>query len=188
MTHKTMLPMCMRGARRYAVTRNRSGYSLIEMLIVISVISIVLATVAVALHTLVNVNRQIRDELPNSAMFTRLALQVRGDAHQALQFAADVRTDGTSLARFTLRDESVALYETKPAVFVRRLMRGEQQVHQEVFRIGRETSYRWSTRDEPRTIVTLSVRRRSGKFADAAGGEFTETIDAALGLDADVKR
>jgi prepilin-type N-terminal cleavage/methylation domain-containing protein len=59
----------------------RSAYTLIELLVVLSVISMLITSVSVTIHTLAILNHQLRADGPRSETLTRLSLRMRDDAH-----------------------------------------------------------------------------------------------------------
>jgi prepilin-type N-terminal cleavage/methylation domain-containing protein len=159
----------------------RGGFTLVEMLIVIGLMSTVFAAVALTLHSLLRVNNHIREELPNSASLLRLSLQVRNDAHSATSFATETAPAGGQLARFQLGSDAFVTYQATNGGIVRRASRGQQQVHQELFRLNGKSNAEW-TRDDSTHLVTLQLKTHTGRIPQAIDSTLIHTIQAALSL------
>jgi type II secretory pathway component PulJ len=61
----------------------RSGYTLIESTVAITMIGAVLGSVALSLHATRQANRRVRDEVASELELGRFTAQLRSDAHQA---------------------------------------------------------------------------------------------------------
>ena len=179
----------LQSAPAKTTTPNRQpGFTLIEILIVIGLSSMVITTVALTLHLLQRMTYQIRSELPHSAAMMRLALRLRADAHDAMQFSTSSNSNGGDVARFTQFDEITIVYEAQSSNVVRRVFRNEQQIRQELFRMPEGTELGWSTDKDPPTVVTLLLKRDIGRIPHATDATHVDRIDAALGITAAVDK
>ena len=66
---------------------NRCGKSLLELVVVIGLMGLLLATTATTLVGLVRTERQIRRDVDQQTMLARLAARWRADAHAASRLA-----------------------------------------------------------------------------------------------------
>ena len=155
------------------------GYSLVELLVVLSLMSVLLLSVGVTLHTLRKLNQQIQSELASSAILDRLSLMLRDDAHSANQCSIETSTGSDVVARFPRTNESVVIYETEPNRIVRKHRQGERQVQQEVFRLSHGNSVEWTTTTDPTQSVTLRIEQPWGKVSD---GVRVYRVTATIGL------
>jgi prepilin-type N-terminal cleavage/methylation domain-containing protein len=67
---------------------NRPGWTLVELLVVISIVSFLLATVAVTVQTLLRRQRDFDHQRAEQQQLVRLARQIRRDIHAAAEVAA----------------------------------------------------------------------------------------------------
>jgi prepilin-type N-terminal cleavage/methylation domain-containing protein len=160
----------------------RTGYSLVELLVVLSIASVAFSAVALTLHLLQRVNHQLRNEVPQSEAMMRLTLRFRDDAHGSTQFSIEASPDGSSVGRFRQLDGVEVLYQQQTSVVVRTVLRNSQQVHQERFRCADQAELIWASAGDPPSIVTLVLKRNKGRIKDAADSIQADRMDAALGI------
>lgn len=166
----------------------RSGYTLVEVLVVVTITSLILTSVGVTLSSLFRVEGQLRSGGAEQAILGRLTLQLRGDAHRAT--AAEPLRGAESDQGFVLRlpDDATAEYRVTSRGVRRTLQRGDQREHHELFRLAQGGEARADIRREAdATIVTLRIDRRSspeprGIVPAARQAVASTCIEAVVGL------
>ena len=121
----------------------RRGYSLVEMLVVMTLMAVVMSSIALVLHGLHRAERRLHDDVDFDRTLQRLATQFRVDAHAA-RGAGEIADDDDSQSALTLEmpDEKTVTYSIEPGG-VRRLVRqGENTIHREWFALA-GTSLAW---------------------------------------------
>jgi prepilin-type N-terminal cleavage/methylation domain-containing protein len=139
--------------------RGRMGYSLVEMLVVISVMAVLASCTAVALHGMYRADRAARRELEASASISRLAARLRTDAHAAA--SAEVNE---GLLTLKLGEAGSVSYELA-AGRVERLVRQDDKIeHRDAFRLAVDAAGQWHVaKQEGATFVSLQLERSEGK-------------------------
>lgn len=136
-------------------SRPRCGFTLIEMLIVITVFVFLLASAAMAISTLLRAQGDLQMELIEAATMSRLAAQLRSDAH--LANSVGVVTEGsTTTTRLRLPDAEIH-YTTLPQRIIRTEHREDAEVHREVFALLEGTTANWEVSTKQPTFITLTI-------------------------------
>jgi prepilin-type N-terminal cleavage/methylation domain-containing protein len=169
--------------RRQDAARRCSGYTLVELLVVLSVLFVIFTSVAVTLHTLRKLNLQVQSDLMNSANLERLSLILRDDAHVARLCSIEQATSGAAvIARFPRANESLVTYETEPTRIVRQYQQGNQPVQQQVFRLAHGNSVHWSTTKDPTPTVTLRIEQPASFATSVSEATRVYQVTATVGL------
>ncbi len=169
--------------------RRRRGLTLIEMSVVISMTAVVLSTMAVALHTMFRIDRQVRQELLATDNLMRLSTQLRGDAHQALSAAIDAADGGERNAAsdrllLSMGDNRSISFQIVAPRIERLVRRGDAVEHRESYRLAENTSLKWLVDNEqPLTSVRLEIHYDSDEQPQPYRPVSMLSIDAAVGLD-----
>ena len=175
-------------SRQSARTRNLGrgrpgGYTLVEMMVVVAITSLVLSSVAVALHSLYRVDRRMRSHMVNTTTLTRLSLQLRRDAHRAVSVEKIDGENGVSKLMLALTDGNVVQYEAGPGRLLRIARSGEDVRHREVYRLPKKAGVRWKTEAERiPAFVSLEIVYQTGLIDDATDARRVDRIDAIVGL------
>lgn len=130
--------------KHLSASARRRGASLVEMLVVVSLMSIVLGTVVVTLHSMFRADQQTRTAIERQGTTTRLALHVREDVHAARDArlsAAD--QDSAPSLTLELDDNSSIEYGLGGQGIDRLERRGDQIVHRDTFRLPAVDRVRW---------------------------------------------
>jgi prepilin-type N-terminal cleavage/methylation domain-containing protein len=98
---------------------HRRGFTLMEMLVVITVGSALLGTTVATLVTLHRTNGTFNDDVHSIAAIHLLARQFRDDAHAAINTAALEDKDGVAGRRFEMAPDHVVAYEFRGGVIDR---------------------------------------------------------------------
>jgi type II secretory pathway component PulJ len=158
------------------------GFTLIEMITVISLSSFVLVSVAMAISSLHRLNRKLRDDLPAAANVTRLGLQFRSDVHASQQIEIVSKDPASPLLRFTLGNNRTIEYSSDQNRISRIVQNGGQTERREEFVLPPQSEFRFSI-DSESSLATISVQRHTGQVPDGADDLHVTTITAAIGLD-----
>jgi prepilin-type N-terminal cleavage/methylation domain-containing protein len=163
----------------------RRGYTLVELLVVISIVTVALTSVAVALHSLFQVDKQLRQELADAATLTRLAARLRSDAHGAEKAELMAGQTGTGGAAFTAQDGRRIEYREESRRLVRTARRGDNVEHRDVFALPDHASAAWKIGKEgATTLVSLAITQQRGRIETAADARRMVSIEAAVGIEA----
>ena len=169
---------CGGGVCAAASRGRRSAYSLIELVIVISLTGTVLSGVGVAVHLQYRTNRQLRRDMIYSTIMPRLANQLRSDAHRANQLEVQ-----GELIVLTEPAEASVEYRSTPQGIERTRHRRGAVLHREVFPLGDGVAATWRQLEVAGApLLQLQVHRRpaAGSLLAARG---PDVVEAAIGLD-----
>jgi len=107
----------------------RRGKTLIEMLVLITVLSVIMSVVAATLVALFKTNRQITRDLEQQTSLARLSAKFRSDAHAARSCQV-----GAS-CQLAMEDGRVIDYAFSPQRITREVRRGDAVEHRDAFRL-----------------------------------------------------
>lgn len=158
------------------------GFTLIEMLIVITIFVFLLATAAMAIGTLFRAQSDLQDELIDANTTTRLAVQLRADAHLA-NSAEITREDATTTVRLLLPNANIS-YVTEARRIIRRETHGEREVHREVFSLLEGTTTDWALSAEQPAFLTLTTSFVSPALRASVARPREYRIETSIGLNA----
>src|SRR3990167_4264889 len=122
--HSARRPAHSMHGTRPTNSAHRSGFTLIEMLIVMTIFVFLLASAAMAIGTLFRAQGDLQDELVEANTASRLASQLRADAH--LANSAEITRDGASTGLRLLLPNAEISYATYPRRIVRTVKHGER--------------------------------------------------------------
>ncbi len=180
MTRRTPRPgSCdVTGKRR----RSRAGYSLIEALVSVAIVSMVLTAAAVAMQTMYRVVRQLKDATAYGQVSPRLSLHLRIDAHAATDVSLLNGPNGADGLSLTLAaTDEVIEYHSEAGRIVRTWRRGGKELGREVYYLGKTATFRWQKTLLPSPLVELEIIRVMGKI-DSADSRHVDRIVAAIGI------
>lgn len=164
------------------MTRRRAGYSLIETLVVISVLGMLMLVSATTLHGLYSSQRRLSQTAVRQGAWFELATHIRRDAHRAAGARRSAAADGQGQLEtlaLDLGDDWTVEYQLDSAGVRRVERRGSQRPpHRELFRLAPGSDAGWRLISEPggRQRLVLHVR--------PAGGERPVAADEVLFLEA----
>jgi prepilin-type N-terminal cleavage/methylation domain-containing protein len=161
----------------------RSGYTLVEMLVVIAMTTLLLGLCAGLIHTLVGVDRGGRSHLAEAESLARLARQFRADVRAAIAVAPSAGEPGRGIPlELALPEQRRVAYRVDASAVVRVVQQEGHARRQDRFRLPRRSAARLMVeRDHGATIVSLVFDRELGPSGSAALR--ASRIDAALGRD-----
>ena len=158
------------------------GYSLIEVLVAVGIVSMVMTAAAVALQTMYRVDRQMKDNMAYEQVSPRMSLQLRSDVHSAndvTMLEGPNETDGLSLLLATT-GETIE-YRSEVGRIVRTRRREEKVLGREVYYLGKTATFRWTKTSLPSPQVELEIVRVMGKI-DSADARQVDRVVAAIGI------
>lgn len=159
------------------MTRSRRGKSLIEMLIIISILSVVLSTTAATLIALFKTDRQIRRDLDQLTTLARLSSRFRTDAHSAQFCGVD------QACTLTLADGRVVRYAQEGYKLRREVLRGQAVEHRDAFVLPDTAVVKFEQPPEHQSkLVRLTIRAKSDADKPFLTPVRPATIEAAIGL------
>lgn len=162
--------------------QSRSGYSLIEVLLAIAILSMVLTATAVALRAMQQVDRQLKDNGAYGQVVPRLSLQLRSDLHAAGDVAMLGAPDEPAGISLTLAATGEVIeYQATAGRVVRTRRRGQEEIGHEVYPLGKTATLHWRTFASPSPMVELEIVRAIGKI-QAADARQVDRIVAAIGI------
>jgi type II secretory pathway component PulJ len=156
---------------------------LIELLVVVTIASLVLASVGVALHSLFRVDRTLRQGMVSTMMATRLSMQLRSDLHRA----ASVERSAGEKVVLTLREGGTVEYVAEKQYLLRVALSGAKVLRREQYLLPEKAAIRWELRmDQSPPLVGLHIVREAGSIPGAEDARRIERIEAVVGLDGQI--
>jgi prepilin-type N-terminal cleavage/methylation domain-containing protein len=120
----------------------RTGFTLIEVAVVVSITSLLFALSATTLVALMRVERQCAAEVAQDRAMAHLASHFRADAHAA------TAADCTNGCEFNLSGGRTVRYAFSSPAVTREIRRGEEIKHRDSFLLGRDATVSFSRSDE----------------------------------------
>lgn len=163
----------------------RRGYSLIETLVAIALITTTFSTIVVTLDGMFRASRGVRGEAESQLDLERFAARFRGDAHEALSVESKQEggESGAGTLAFALADGRTARYTIEPGGVGRVLSGGEKAEHRDTYRLPRYVAATWRLQtDRPRPIVSLVLTPKPGTGKSGPTAYQVSRVDASVGL------
>jgi len=155
----------------------RPGKTLVEMLILISLTSVILGTAATTLIALFKTDRQVRRDLEQQTTLARLGSRFRTDAHAAKSCQIGETCD------LTWPDGHVVRYALEGRRLSREVRRNGAVEHRDAFLLADTAEVRF---EQPAThsgrLVRLSITAKQHSDKPYLTAVRPATIDAAVGL------
>ena len=148
---------------------SRRGITIIELMIVVSGVTLLLGLCAVSIQLLMKLNGDVQGRFGEAVALERLGRQLRDDAHASQTAAIMVAEDAKTAAqrgglRLLLRPDHAVVYEFGDGGVVRTESRKGKAVRHERFTLARGAVARFELRDQgTRRLVVLVVHRPPGK-------------------------
>jgi hypothetical protein len=161
--------MMRRAAGKKFASSARRGISMIEIMIVVTGVTLLLGLCAVSIQLLMKLNADVQGRYGEAVALERLGRQLRDDVHasQSSQMAAadQAKKAGQPAGlRLVLQPEQIVVYEFADGGVVRLETRAGKPVRHERFTLARGAGARFELRDEAlRRLVVLVVSRPAGK-------------------------
>ena len=162
--------------------RSRAGFTLIEILTVLTITTFILASVGIVISSLHRLNRKLRDDFPADAQLARLGIQFRSDIHASQKIELiDANESNVGLLLTTAEGHNIE-YRSDQNRIARNVTRGDQAKRREEFVLRRGAEVDWSLVSDS-TLATLSIRRHSGQIPGSIDDLRVTTFTAAVNLD-----
>ena len=156
----------------------KTGFTLVELIAALALVSTILTVVAVALGGLARADRSARLRIDQQRRFQQFVVQLRTDLHTASSVEM-VESDmpatsgggptisATSLL-LTCNDGRSFRYQATEQGVERSLIRNEQPPHREAFTWGKTSSLRWTIETEhevPMVVLELTMADHAARPA-----------------------
>lgn len=173
--------------------RRRRGVSLIELIIVISVATLIIGVALGLMQWLLRSERDVRKTVWYGRSVSRLAQVFRNDAHRASHVEIAAAAETSNSMQFSLGNSHTVTYEIEEHT-IRRVDRdGETELHRETFHFPPGSAIRFE-KDQGPAMARVVIDRATGQLnvdtnEDANAGARTEPagrtvrIEAGLGKD-----
>lgn len=141
----------------------RAGVTLIELIVVMTVLSVVRLSITTVLYTLYRADHRLRDDLQCEFAMDRLANRLRLDAHSATSAnLLDLAEGGHELV-LSIADERNVHYGLSDEGVYRIVRKGAAILHQDVFLVGHATAD-WELRStEDPSLIVLTLTTQEGR-------------------------
>jgi prepilin-type N-terminal cleavage/methylation domain-containing protein len=154
--------------------RRRTGFTLIEVAVVVSITSVLFALSITTIVALLRVQRQIQTDAVRDAAIARLADRLRADAHAATS------ADCTSGCKLDLADGTTIHYAfTAPSV-TREVRRAGAVEHRDSYFLGKDAAAAFSlegTGDKHVVMVKIAAPSGPGGPSSLPGTEITAAVN-----------
>jgi prepilin-type N-terminal cleavage/methylation domain-containing protein len=151
---------------------SRSGFTLVEMLIVISVASVMMGISVCAIHLLLDAEHEAARAVRFNNSVARLTHAFRSDMHASRQVDLPESKPGKPIVLVATVDGGQVRYELEAHLATRIELEGEQQVHREVYYFPPYSQMRFEHQPSQGLVVL--------KIDMAAGGSGTTTVPPAV--------
>jgi prepilin-type N-terminal cleavage/methylation domain-containing protein len=164
----------------------RRGFSLIELLAVMSVFSVTLTTIVMTLHGLQKSGDRLRASMDIGIQQGRFAHQLRTDAHAAQAFVtrpADNAEAPSTILQLTLPDQKIVEYRLRADGIERLLRSGDTVQQRESYRVLPVPQQGWMVvAGGAQPLVTVCLQGQSGGASTTHPSLPPWRVDAVLGL------
>lgn len=179
---------------RLEQNQTRRGYSLIELLVVISISTVATGGSVVCISTMLKAERLTAAAAQESQIVARLRSVWKQDVHLALEWnvgSAEQNVD--SGCELILKDGRKVRYRSSPSGISRKVLRNDRAEENDVFQFTEGTRFQFYRVEQPRLARLKVVRPAidssviagvSGKSSPNHQGKVVLTFDAALGREA----
>ena len=168
--------------------QSRGGTTMIELLVVISVCSVVVCVSGVLLHGIYRTDKESRLAIESDAAVSRLSLQFRRDAHAATSAGVLTEAKGTP-AGMVFRGPSQLTVEYRPRgrAIVRTAKQADEVLHMDSFSLPAGTELVWKLEEGQPSVAAIQIARapRRGVNLPAVG---QQRIEAVVGIVAERRR
>jgi type II secretory pathway pseudopilin PulG len=159
--------------------RRLAAFTLIEILVVITLSVLLLAFIATAIGTLLRAKGRLEDDLYRATQLARLDAQLRSDAHQAVSVE---QTDEATVV-FHLQPQRIE-YVAESSRLIRSIRQDDALLHREVFPLATKTSIQWVISSDDRSPASGPLLSATVTYEpeDSTLGKQIDRLDAAIGL------
>jgi prepilin-type N-terminal cleavage/methylation domain-containing protein len=153
---------------------SRRGYTLVEMIVAMTIGTVIVGISVGMLHLLLRTERMGRDRVPQTRILARLAEQFRNDVAAAVRQTHDARQTEWW---FTLTGDRVANYRLLPGAVQRHELLADKPVRQESYVLPSGCSAR-IVMEEAHTpaVVNLVIMGATGAASASSKGTLAEPV------------
>ncbi|MCY2992488.1 MAG: type II secretion system protein [Planctomycetota bacterium] len=162
----------------------RRGFSLVELMIVMTIASVSIGLVGVCLQGLYRAEQRTRQQMTQRAALTQLGLRFRSDSHEAARVdrAEQAKPGGTGGLVLTVRDGRTITYHADGGQVERTVQRGGQVVHHDAFRLpGVRVAWVLETAGD-RTFAAAVILHTPEPGVTTGETVYEERLEACVGL------
>ena len=161
---------------RKTVPRKRAGWTLVELMVVIALMTLLLSTSAILLTSLFRSQQSLANGLENQSIRARLGVQLRSDAHGA----TSAKCDSPQSCDFVLPSGEIVHYEMIEAALHRELRKADAVTQRETYPLahGQATFSLDESRELPLVRLSIQDEPEPRKYASASRSSL---LEAAVG-------
>jgi hypothetical protein len=165
----------------------RPAKSLVEALVIISLLSVVVGLSTTTLATLFRVRRQTQIDSEQRASLHRLAIRFRADAHDSVgvTLRGDAQTDPALDFKFS-DGRTIHYAFTSPSI-TRQVLQDSAILHHDTFRLSRSIDVTFEKPENEPALIRLLIRPAESHLPPRDTPR-TATIEAAVGQNTAVAR
>jgi prepilin-type N-terminal cleavage/methylation domain-containing protein len=162
----------------------RKGYTLIEISVVATILSVMVLLTATTMHAMYSGSRRLRNQANVRSAMASLALQMRRDLHVSRE--ASLREDELGNAaglNLELPEGAQVTYETMEAGITRLEKQGGEVLHRDLYRLKtnrHKLNWSVSAGTPPRVVVEVSPVNADASLGVIGAG--TLRVEAIVGL------
>lgn len=163
------------------MSAQRRGITLVELMVVVTMSGVIFSAAAVCLHGMYRADQRVRQESLHRSAVSRLARQLRTDAHRAVTARQlDDSPDGDQGLVFAGPWKRTIEYRVQDSEILRTVKDGDQVLHRDAFRLQRGARVAWQIDDGRIPMAAVQIVRASRGGADAS--DLQDRIEAAVGV------
>ena len=160
----------------------RQGKTIIELLVVITVLGAMITPMGRLLHTMMRSEREGAHALAAGASGSRLAREFRSDVHAAREMDLLASEDGPGDLKLIHSDERVVTYVPGDGRIRRIVTRGDKTLSRDSFRLSPGTSH-FEILSEPRRVMLIHERHPAAAHPQESAGTNVLRVEAVPGRD-----
>jgi prepilin-type N-terminal cleavage/methylation domain-containing protein len=164
----------------------RRGFTLLEVIVAISMVSVVMGGAAVLLQGVWRVERSVRHHQVDLAGAFRLSESFRNDVHAAQPDKVSLARSATGTAKLvlTLPDERIVEYTAGAAQVERIARRGSEVLHRDTFLLKPESTVQWqlAAADNASQLISMLIAAPLGSEQLDMAEQRTLRIEAMPGM------
>ncbi len=164
-------------------TSQHTGFTLVELLVVMTIFLLLLSSVALALGSLFQAQGNLQDELIEANVMARLAEQLRTDSHLATS-AEVTNEDEVAVLNLFLPNSATVTYRLQPTRIVRTANSNGDVEHRDIFRLLEGTVCVCVVSAGSPEFVTLTTSYVPPDLASDVAKPRVHKIEASIGLHA----